>query len=150
MVNVAVVGATGNVGREMLQTLAERNFPVDEVYALASSKSVGKEVSFGEEKVLKVQNLADFDSEVIQLGTGDFTATGNFDFRHIRGIDGENAFHAFAERNFANGERRVQTVVFTGDANAFVNLNTFAVAFDDFGVNAQGVAGFKFGKNCFV
>lgn len=67
MVNVAVVGATGNVGREMLQTLAERNFPVDEVYALASSKSVGKEVSFGEEKVLKVQNLADFDFHGVDI-----------------------------------------------------------------------------------
>lgn len=67
MVKVAVVGATGNVGREMLQTLAERNFPVDEVYALASSKSVGKEVSFGEEKVLKVQNLADFDFHEVDI-----------------------------------------------------------------------------------
>ena len=67
MVKVAVVGATGNVGREMLQTLAERNFPVDEVYALASSKSVGKEVSFGEEKVLKVQNLANFDFHGVDI-----------------------------------------------------------------------------------
>ena len=67
MVKDAVVGATGNVGREMLQTLAERNFPVDEVYALASSKSVGKEVSFGEEKVLKVQNLADFDFHGVDI-----------------------------------------------------------------------------------
>lgn len=67
MVKVAVVGATGNVGREMLQTLAERNFPVDEVYALASSKSVEKEVSFGEEKVLKVQNLADFDFHGVDI-----------------------------------------------------------------------------------
>lgn len=67
MVKVAVVGATGNVGREMLQTLAERDFPVDEVYALASSKSVGKEVSFGEEKVLKVQNLADFDFHGVDI-----------------------------------------------------------------------------------
>ena len=67
MVKVAVVGATGNVGREMLQTLAERNFPVDEVYALASSKSAGKEVSFGEEKVLKVQNLADFDFHGVDI-----------------------------------------------------------------------------------
>lgn len=53
MVKVAVVGATGNVGREMLQTLAQREFPADEVFALASSKSVGKEVSYGEDDVLK-------------------------------------------------------------------------------------------------
>jgi len=48
--NVAIVGATGAVGREMLQTLAERKFQVNNVYALASKSSIGKEVSFGEEK----------------------------------------------------------------------------------------------------
>jgi aspartate-semialdehyde dehydrogenase len=58
---VAVIGATGNVGREMLKTLAERRFPADEVIALASERSVGKEVSFGEDKVLKVKNLSTFD-----------------------------------------------------------------------------------------
>ena len=58
---VAVVGATGNVGREMLATLAERKFPADEVIALASARSVGREVSFGDNKTLKVKNLADFD-----------------------------------------------------------------------------------------
>jgi aspartate-semialdehyde dehydrogenase len=58
---VAVVGATGNVGREMLQTLAERAFPVDEIVALASEKSSGREVSFGEKDVLKVQPLDSFD-----------------------------------------------------------------------------------------
>jgi len=58
---VAVVGATGAVGQEMLKTLAEREFPVSEVFALASSKSAGGDVSFGEDKVLKVQDLAKFD-----------------------------------------------------------------------------------------
>ncbi|MBF0333151.1 MAG: aspartate-semialdehyde dehydrogenase [Alphaproteobacteria bacterium] len=58
---VAVIGATGNVGREMLSILAERRFPVDEVVALASARSVGKEVSFGENEVLKVKDLATFD-----------------------------------------------------------------------------------------
>src|SRR5580704_7017873 len=58
---VAVVGATGNVGREMLATLAERNFPADDVVALASSRSIGKEVSFGEDDVLKVEALDSFD-----------------------------------------------------------------------------------------
>ena len=58
---VAVIGATGNVGREMLQILAEREFPVSEVVALASARSVGREVSFGEDAVLKVQDLAKFD-----------------------------------------------------------------------------------------
>jgi aspartate-semialdehyde dehydrogenase len=57
---VAIVGATGNVGREMLDVLAERRFPVSEVVALASSRSVGTEVSFGE-KVLKCRNLENYD-----------------------------------------------------------------------------------------
>ncbi len=57
---VAVVGATGNVGREMLQILHERSFPLDEIVALASSRSVGKEVSFGD-KTLKIQDLATYD-----------------------------------------------------------------------------------------
>jgi aspartate-semialdehyde dehydrogenase len=58
---VAVVGATGNVGREMLSVLAERDFPCDEVAAIASSASVGKEVSFGDDDVLKVHALDSFD-----------------------------------------------------------------------------------------
>jgi len=58
---VAVVGATGAVGQEMLKTLAERNFPVSKVTALASSGSVGREVSFGEDEVLKVQDLDKYD-----------------------------------------------------------------------------------------
>ena len=58
---VAVIGATGNVGREMLATLAERKFPVDEVVALASERSVGREVSFGDDDILRVRDLASFD-----------------------------------------------------------------------------------------
>ncbi|HRX35781.1 MAG TPA: aspartate-semialdehyde dehydrogenase [Aestuariivirga sp.] len=57
---VAVVGATGNVGREMLAILEERQFPVDEVHAIASRKSMGVEVSFGD-KTLKCQDLEQFD-----------------------------------------------------------------------------------------
>ncbi len=65
---VAVVGATGNVGREILQTLAEREFPADEVVALASERSVGREVSFGEDKTLKVQDLATYDFTGTDIG----------------------------------------------------------------------------------
>ena len=57
---VAVVGATGNVGREMLNILAERRFPASEVIALASSRSQGQEISYGDKR-LKVQNLENFD-----------------------------------------------------------------------------------------
>ena len=58
--NVAVLGATGAVGHEMLTILEERNFPIENIYALASKRSVGKEVSFGD-KILKVENVDDFD-----------------------------------------------------------------------------------------
>jgi aspartate-semialdehyde dehydrogenase len=57
---VAVVGATGNVGREMLQILSERSFPADEVVAVASRRSLGVEVSFGD-KTLKVNALDNYD-----------------------------------------------------------------------------------------
>jgi len=57
---IAVVGATGNVGREMLSVLAERQFPISEVVALASTRSVGTEVSFGDH-TLKIKALDYFD-----------------------------------------------------------------------------------------
>jgi len=58
---VAVIGATGNVGREMIATLAAREFPVTEVVALASARSIGTEISFGEKDILKVRDLDSFD-----------------------------------------------------------------------------------------
>ncbi|MGE0753879.1 MAG: aspartate-semialdehyde dehydrogenase [Alphaproteobacteria bacterium] len=58
---VAVIGATGNVGREILELLFQRDFPVSEVVALASRNSKGKKVSFGDTKVLTVQSLEDYD-----------------------------------------------------------------------------------------
>ena len=58
---VAVAGATGAVGREIIKTLAERDFPVDDIAALASARSVGQEISFGPKRVLKVRNLDTFD-----------------------------------------------------------------------------------------
>src|SRR6187397_1827867 len=63
---VAVVGATGNVGREMLGILAERNFPADEVVALASRRSQGVECSFGD-KTLKVKALDHFDFSDVDI-----------------------------------------------------------------------------------
>ncbi|KQP42654.1 aspartate-semialdehyde dehydrogenase [Methylobacterium sp. Leaf104] len=57
---VAVVGATGNVGREMLDILSERAFPADEVVAIASRRSAGQDVSFGD-KILKVKALDSYD-----------------------------------------------------------------------------------------
>ncbi|PPR24864.1 MAG: Aspartate-semialdehyde dehydrogenase 2 [Alphaproteobacteria bacterium MarineAlpha10_Bin3] len=64
---VAVVGATGNVGRELLVTLAERKFPIDEIIALASERSAGHRVSFGEDDELDVQDLAKFDFKGVDI-----------------------------------------------------------------------------------
>ena len=64
--SVAVVGATGNVGREMLSILAERGFPADEVIPLASRRSMGVEVSYGD-KTLKVKALENFDFSTTDL-----------------------------------------------------------------------------------
>jgi aspartate-semialdehyde dehydrogenase len=63
---VAVVGATGNVGRAMLDILAERRFPADEVVALASRKSMGVDVSFGD-KTLKCKTLEHFDFSDVDI-----------------------------------------------------------------------------------
>lgn len=64
---VAVVGATGNVGRELLNLLDERTFPADDVVALASSRSVGREVSLGDDHTLKVRDLATFDFSGVDI-----------------------------------------------------------------------------------
>lgn len=66
-VNVAVVGVTGAVGETMLSILQQRNFPVAEVYPLASSRSAGKKVEFGG-RYLRVQDLAEFDFSNVQIG----------------------------------------------------------------------------------
>jgi aspartate-semialdehyde dehydrogenase len=64
---VAVVGATGAVGNEILNILAETSFPADEVVALASARSVGKQVSYGEDATLKVRDLATFDFDGVDI-----------------------------------------------------------------------------------
>ncbi|HZD26416.1 MAG TPA: aspartate-semialdehyde dehydrogenase, partial [Alphaproteobacteria bacterium] len=71
---VAVVGATGNVGREMLNILDERTFPVDELIPLASTRSVGSEVAFGDRR-LKVKALEHFDFSQADIAL--FSAGGN-------------------------------------------------------------------------
>jgi aspartate-semialdehyde dehydrogenase len=71
--DIAVVGATGVVGESMLEILAQRKFPVGKVHALASERSVGKTVVFGNRE-LSVGNLADFDFSTVQIGL--FSAGG--------------------------------------------------------------------------
>ncbi len=63
---VAIIGASGNVGQEMLNILAERNFPISELIPLASSRSNGRELSFGE-KIVKCQTLDNFDFSDIDI-----------------------------------------------------------------------------------
>ena len=72
--DVAVVGATGAVGEAMLEILAQRKFPVREVHALASARSVGKTVEFGNRE-LAVSDLAEFDFSTVQVGL--FSAGGS-------------------------------------------------------------------------
>lgn len=73
-VDVAVVGATGAVGEVMLELLAERNFPINKLFALASEKSTGKRLSYGRSSVV-VEDLADFDFSQVQIAL--FSAGGS-------------------------------------------------------------------------
>ncbi|HLZ76314.1 aspartate-semialdehyde dehydrogenase [Phenylobacterium sp.] len=63
---VAVVGATGNVGREMLNILEEVNFPVEKIHAIASRKSIGVEVSFGDQ-IVRCEDIAQFDFAKVDI-----------------------------------------------------------------------------------
>jgi aspartate-semialdehyde dehydrogenase len=72
--DIAVVGATGVVGESILEILSERDFPVGDVYALASERSVGKQVNFGNAR-LDVEDLAGFDFSRVQVGL--FSAGGS-------------------------------------------------------------------------
>ena len=95
---VAVAGATGAVGREMLRTLAERNFPAEKIFALASSSSVGKEISYGDDETLSVVALDKFDFTQADIAL--FSAGGDMSkkFAPIAGaagcivIDNSSAF----------------------------------------------------------
>lgn len=64
---IAVVGASGNVGRELLNILAEREFPADDVIALASSRSLGRKVGYGLDQEIACQDLANFDFKGVDI-----------------------------------------------------------------------------------
>src|SRR3989338_5876534 len=66
-VSIAVVGATGNVGRAMLQILWEHGYESSQVQAVASKKSIGKKISYGEDAVLDVKSLEDFDFNGVDI-----------------------------------------------------------------------------------
>ena len=65
--NIAIAGATGNVGREILSILEERNFPIDNIYLLASSRSKGKKINFKDQELI-VEDLSEFDFTKVQIG----------------------------------------------------------------------------------
>ena len=65
--NVAIVGATGNVGREIIQILEDRDFPIDKLYLLASSRSKGQKIEFKGDEII-VEDLANFDFTKVQIG----------------------------------------------------------------------------------
>ena len=81
--NVAIVGATGNAGNNTLKVLAERNFPVDRIFAVASKKSVGKKVSF-KNRDLEVQSFDSVDFSQIDLAI--FCAGGSFSKKYAQQI----------------------------------------------------------------
>ena len=72
--NIAVVGATGNVGREIINILEQREFPINNLYLLASSRSEGKQITFNNKELI-VQDLAKFDFSEVQIGL--FSAGGS-------------------------------------------------------------------------
>ena len=65
-INIAIAGATGNVGREILQILEQREFPINNIYCLASSRSKGKKIEFKGQEI-EVEDLAKFDFSTVQL-----------------------------------------------------------------------------------
>ena len=65
--NIAIAGATGNVGREIIQILEDKEFPVDQLYLLASSRSKGQAIEFRGEELI-VEDLVEFDFSKVQIG----------------------------------------------------------------------------------
>ena len=81
--NIAIVGATGNVGREILTILEERKFPINNLYALASSSSAGKHISMSLTKQIEVQDLDKFDIEKNEVDIAFFCAGSSVSEKYI-------------------------------------------------------------------
>ena len=147
---VAVVGATGAVGREILKTLAERDFPVSEVAAVASARSAGQEVSFGDKSVLKVKNLDTFDFAGWDIGL--FSPGAGVSADTFRAIAPREARHVELGLNglrqiIATDEGRAEAVAAGKRAlkkDRFVRITDAATAVDwDPVKRAQNLAGLK-------
>lgn len=125
---VAVIGATGNVGHEMLNILHERNFPVSDVIALASSRSAGKEVSFGDDNI-KVQDLAKFDFKGVDIALSSPGAKVSAEFSPIAAkagavvIDNTSHFRMDADVPLVVPEVNPQDIAWHTKKNIIANPN---------------------------
>lgn len=85
-------------------------------------------------------------AEVVELGAADFALDGDFDFCEARAVDGEDAFDTDAVGDLANGEGFAKASAAASDDDAFEHLNALFVAFLNFDVHANGVAGAEVGE----
>jgi len=126
---IAVAGATGAVGREMLQTLEERDFPADDVIALASERSVGTEVSYGEKRTLKIQALKHFDftgTDIVLFSAGGSVAAEYAPKAAKQGaivIDNSSHFRMDADVPLIVPEVNPQALAGYGKRNIIANPN---------------------------
>ena len=100
--NVAVIGATGSVGREVLSVLSERSFPVNKIFAVASKASIGKKVSFGEEDILEVTSIDNIDFKNIDFAF--FAAGSEVSKTYAEGIASEGCIVIDKSSYFRNNK----------------------------------------------
>lgn len=130
---IAVVGATGNVGREILNTLAERKFPIDTIYAVASSDSIGQRVSFGEDEVLDVLPITDFDFSRCDFALFSAGSTVSAEFAPIAAqagcivIDNSSHFRQEPEVPLVVPEVNPDSLANYRDCNIIANPNCVAL-----------------------
>jgi aspartate-semialdehyde dehydrogenase len=125
---VAVVGATGNVGREMLNILEEVNFPVDKIHAIASRKSIGVQVSFGE-KIIACEDVEQFDFSTVDIVLMSVSGSFSKEWSPKIGaqgpivIDNSSAFRMDPDVPLIVPEVNPDDVSFAGRKNIIANPN---------------------------
>jgi aspartate-semialdehyde dehydrogenase len=130
---VAVVGATGNVGHEILNVLAERKFPADTVKALASSESIGRQVSYGEDDILDVEDLDSYSFEGTDIAI--FSTHSNIAKKYVPRaakagcfvIDNSSAFRMEPDVSLIVPEVNGDLLLQSRDANIVSNPNCVAI-----------------------
>lgn len=130
---VVVVGATGNVGREILNILWERKFPISEIKAVASSTSMGQQVSFGDDEVLDVHPIADFDFKGFDFALFSAGNSVSAEFVPIAAeagcivIDNSSQFRKESEVPLVVPEVNPQALSCYGKCNIIANPNCVAL-----------------------